>query len=149
MKINSAVLTSKSNKTESYQIANLFYIALFGGAIPLSYLALQNMRMLNIKGKKLFLWIGIAILFIFIRVMIMYLFETYHLDEHSGRLKFAVVRMLDLFLFIGYYRALKFPYRVHMIYHAQCLSLLDGFKGIFLCVGGMIIDVILLVILSV
>lgn len=55
MKINSAVLTSKSNKTESYQIANLFYIALFGGALPLSYLALQNMRMLNIKGKVVFM----------------------------------------------------------------------------------------------
>ncbi|MCD1257324.1 hypothetical protein B5M42_000555 [Paenibacillus athensensis] len=133
------LLSDDSQRTESYQIANLFYVALFGGSVALTILGIQNCRMLKIaKPAKLLLLIG-SLLLIVIKPVIAYLIVERTLPGSS--LAFCTYKLLDLVLFLAYYHVLKIPYRLHLVYIAEYRLLSYRGLGVAICLIGLAVDV--------
>lgn len=132
------LLTEKSKKTETYRIASLFYITLFGGIIALMMMGLNNAHMLRLQRSKFWILLisSIALLigkYFFIRMAI----NDFGLPP--DRFGLSLFKMPDLLLFTLYYHALKIPYRLHMIYHNEHTDM-DDFLPVFACIAGFVID---------
>jgi len=134
------LLTEKSKKTQSYRIASLFYITLFGGIIALMIMGLNNARMLRLQSSKL--WI---LLFSSIALLIGKYFLIRMAINDFGlppdRFGLSLFKMPDLLLFAAYYHTLKIPYRLHMIYHNEHADMGD-ILTIIACTSGIVIDIV-------
>jgi hypothetical protein len=143
MNLYNPVLTGKSQKTKTYLIANLFYIALFGGVFALTIMGLINSRMLQIKGTRFYALILASFLFISAKISF-YILDVHHMIPLDYRFGYSLFKLPDLLLFPIYYHTLKVPYRLHMIYHAVYYHMSHRGKAIFVCLLGNVLDFIII-----
>lgn len=141
MKTYTPILNEKSQKTKTFQIASLFYIALFGGVYALTILGLTNSRMLQIKGIKFWGLALISLLFMIAKISFGLLDMHFVFQIHS-ELRFTLFKLTDLLLFLVYYHTLKVPYRLHMIYHAEYRHMSYRGMAVFVCLFSIILDLV-------
>jgi|GEM_PF-2183415 len=132
------LLTERTQRTQSYQIANLFYIALFGGSVSLTILGIHNCRMLKMKKWHTVVLLLVSIVLIVVKPVLTTMIVAHTSPDSS--LGFSFYKLVDLFLFLAYYHVLKIPYRLHMVYIAEYRLMSYRGLGVAICLIGIAID---------
>lgn len=91
---------------ESYNIRNLFYVAFFGGIIPMTWLGTKNAKWLNINKKKINLLISIGILFLALKMGMVWMSYSEKLIIETRVIRW-LYKGLSVILYFGYYLVMK------------------------------------------
>lgn len=135
------ILSGQSKKTETYRIANLFYVALIGGIFAVAFIGLKNARMLHLPRPRMWklLIVSVAILAGKILVVRSAFYDFGLSAEQYG---LSIYKLPDLLLFIVIYHFLKVPYRLHMVYHSEYRHMAYHGMSIYICFISLVIDII-------
>jgi hypothetical protein len=137
------ILNVKTSKTKTYQIANLFYIALIGGAISLMIFGFWNAHMLHLKRKAMIILCISSVCIFSGKVMVYYLIG-HHAIPMDNNLSITLYRLPDLLLFVIFYHILKIPYRYHLIYHGDYQFMTYQGRAVFICLFGFVMETVLI-----
>lgn len=101
-------------KTDTYDIRKLFYVAFFGGTIPITILGVRNSRWLGVKKGFVtaFYLIGALILVSKIFVVALYMGDALEISSRNIRLG---VRVADVLLYAFMYMVMNPKYKMHLM----------------------------------
>jgi hypothetical protein len=137
------ILNFKTSKTKTFQIANLFYIALIGGSISLMIFGFWNAHTLHLKRKAMIL-LGVSSFCVFSAKVIVYYLIGQHVIPLDQNLSITLYRLPDLLLFVIFYHILKIPYRYHLIYHGDYQLMLYQGRAAIICLLGFVMETVLI-----
>ncbi|MGE7675141.1 hypothetical protein ACQKMV_16435 [Lysinibacillus sp. NPDC094403] len=99
-------------KTRSYDISNLFFVAMFGGLFAMAAVGLQNAKWLKIEKKYIQLLTIISIVLIIAKLAVVYAIgEQIIADEKSI---IVVDRLFGIACFFIFFVFLNKPYKEHL-----------------------------------
>jgi len=100
-------------KTRSYDISNLFFVAMFGGLFAMAAVGLQNAKWLKIEKKYIQLLTIISIVLIIAKVAVIYAIgqQIIAIDEKSI---IVVDRIFGIACFFIFFVFLNKPYKEHL-----------------------------------
>ncbi|HEY9062013.1 MAG TPA: hypothetical protein VIO64_16135 [Pseudobacteroides sp.] len=139
---NPTLKTNGVSETKSYDISKLFYVAFFGGVIPITVLGSRNARWLGVKSQKinLFYIIGIFILVSKAIFAALILSKTIHISSRDMRLG---IRIADVVFYLFMYFTMKPKFYQHILNGGIVTPLLkDALKWIAI---GVAIEIMLLI----
>ncbi|BBI30885.1 hypothetical protein [Cohnella abietis] len=138
------LLTENSKKTTTYRIANLFYVALFGGVTALTFIGLKNAQMLRLRKSVFWTLLMLSIVSLVGKIVLIWV-AIHNFELPAERFGFSIFKIPDLLLFAVYYHALKVPYRLHMVYHSEYYNMSYRGLSIYASLISLIIDIIICV----
>jgi hypothetical protein len=137
------VLDVKTFKTKTFQIANLFYIALIGGSISLMIFGFWNAHMLRLNRRSIILLSFCSASIFGGKLFIYYLIGRFSITMDQN-LSITLYRLPDLLLFLIFYHILKTPHRYHLIFHGNYQNMSYQGRAMFVCLFGIIMETLLI-----
>lgn len=128
-------------ETKSYEIKNLFFVAFFGGVIPLLILGSRNATWLKVSKKAIHSLIGVGIVLILMKFLFVY-FSTQgiiQLDNQTIRYGYKIGCVL---LYLLYLKVMEKPFQQHMVTVEHKLPILK--PAILWMIVGAMVELILL-----
>ncbi|WP_166245281.1 hypothetical protein [Paenibacillus turpanensis] len=107
-------LTVNSQRSETYSIDKLFYVAFFGGVVALTGLAVKNAKMLRMSQAVVIGMIAAAVIVFGVKLGFYYAVLE-HLIEVENRVARYMARALEMVLCAGFYFSMKKSYQNHML----------------------------------
>lgn len=124
------VIPMGDQRTKSYKLANLAYIALFGGIYALTYLGIRNAKMLKLQKLDIVFLIVCSVVAMLIRMLLFV----------SARSLLSYIKLLDITVFFVYYAKMRVPYRLHIVFNDEIQNMGYGGKAILICIASIIFD---------
>jgi hypothetical protein len=131
--------------TKSYNIGSLVYVAFFGGTLALTVLATRNARWLNVKPAVIRLLIAAAVVIFIAKMGFYYAYFHNVLNLERSSVKLAA-RGAEIALFGGFFLALKRPFKQHLVFGGDTISLKKD--GILWCLVSIIVEGVIMVALA-
>ncbi|MEB2299751.1 hypothetical protein LAV72_08970 [Lysinibacillus xylanilyticus] len=132
-------LTSKDvDRTRSYEISHLFFVALFGGILAIAALGIQNAKWLKIEKKHIQLLTIISIVLIIAKFAVVYAIGQQMLDIDKKYIKF-IGRLFGAACFFIFFSFLNKPYKEHLAVDGEAQPLRRS--SIILFIVSIIVDV--------
>lgn len=130
-------------ETQTYDLSKLFYVAFFGGTIPITILGSRNAKWLGIKKNRINIFF-LAGLLILVGKMVVFALNNGNVIEVSSRDLRLGVRVADVLLYLAMYFVMKPRFYRHMLDGGEASPLLkDAIKWIAI---GMAVEFVLLLI---
>lgn len=142
--IYSSTLTEKSSETKSYDLNKLWYLAFFGGVIPITVLGIQNAKMLHVEKIYIRILMAISIIFFIAKFVIIGIIFYNDLNHRAFK---GIILGMGAIVYIFYYNILKRPYNEHLLAGGGTEPFLK--KGILWSILAIIIELVLIVIVIV
>lgn len=116
-------LTSNDvDRTRSYEISHLFFVAMFGGILAIISLGIQNARWLKIKKKHIQLLIIISFVLIIAKLAVVYAIGQQIIAIDKKSIIF-VDRLFGIACFFIFFVFLNKPYKEHLAVDGELESL--------------------------
>jgi hypothetical protein len=137
-----------SKCTITYPIDNFFYVAFFGGVIPLVVLGTRNARWLKIDKWIQYVLIGLGIVILLSKIAIVSLVSQKVLVIESRYIKYSY-KIASVLLYLLYYDVMKKKFRQHMLFGDEEPLFIEALvwilvgavvESILLMVGGLVIS---------
>jgi hypothetical protein len=122
--------------TKSYEISNLFYVAFFGGIIPLLVLGGRNARWLRVDEKMVKILVGIGIAILVSKFLLVFSIALLGL-EVKGSYK-IISKASSVLLFFAFYHVMKAKFQQYQILVGETQPLLKD--GIIWSAIGMLVE---------
>jgi len=108
-----SLTNNEVDRTRSYEIGNLFFVAMFGGIFAITILGIQNAKWLKIEKKYIQLLTIISIVLIIAKLAIVYAIgqQLILIDEMYIKL---VGRLFGVACFFIFFVFLDEPYKEHL-----------------------------------
>ncbi|MFJ8516608.1 hypothetical protein [Lysinibacillus xylanilyticus] len=120
------------DRTRSYEIGNLFFVAMFGGIFAIAVLGIQNAKWLKIEKKYIQLLTIISIVLIIAKLAVVYAIGQQLIPIEEKYIKF-VGRLFGVACFFIFFAFLDEPYKEHLAVDGGAESLWrPGFVAIIL-----------------
>ncbi|MGY3187318.1 hypothetical protein [Lysinibacillus sp. TE18511] len=134
------------DRTRSYEVSNLFFVAMFGGIFAIVALGIQNAKWLKIEKKYIQLLTIISIVLIIAKLAVVYAIGQQILPIEEKYIKF-VGRLFGAACFFIFFTFLNEPYKEHLAVDGEAESLWG--PGFIACmISGLIEAVTTLFILA-
>lgn len=134
-------LEQEWEETKSYDVAKLFYVAFFGGAIPLMVLASMNMKWLNISKKVIYPMFALGSLMIISKFMLFTPIIEGSIELSGSEIRIGY-KVACVILFLIYSAILKKPFQQHLLTNRPTLPMLK--PALIWIVIGIVVEIIIL-----
>lgn len=125
-----SLTNNEVDRTRSYEISNLFFVAAFGGIFAITILGIQNAKWLKIEKKDIQLLVIISIVLIIAKLAVVYAIGQQLIPIDEKYIKF-IGRLFGVACFFIFFAFLDKPYKEHLAVDGGAESLWrPGFAAI-------------------
>ncbi|MGE7999364.1 hypothetical protein ACQKOF_11875 [Lysinibacillus sp. NPDC093190] len=117
-----SIKSNDVDRTRSYEVSNLFFVAMFGGLFAIAALGLQNAKWLKIEKKYIQLLTIISIVLIIAKLAVVYAIGQQIIAIDEKLIKF-VGRLFGAACFFIFFAFLDKPYKEHLSVGGEAESL--------------------------
>lgn len=113
------------NQTKTYDINRLFFVAFFGGVIPMMVLGIRNSKWLKLPKLQTYFLLATSVLVLLAEVVILYIYANDTFTEGS-RIPRVSVKILSILLFFLYQYVLNKPFQQHLYTNGEVEPILKS-----------------------
>ncbi len=128
-------------KTKSFEVSNLFFVAIIGGILAVSVLGIRNAKSLKLEKKYIQLLTVISIILFISKIVLVYLIsqQIIAIDDTFIKLVGRLTGAVGFFIFFAF---LNKPYKEHIAVGGDTEPLMGS--GLTWCILAGLIDALIL-----